>query len=377
MTNYTVGVIGGGIAGLSVAFRLVEHGHKVTVYDPHPSSGATYAAGGMLAPASEVNFSELPLLNFMQQSSNMWPEFAQRIEKASGFQIGFRTEGTIVIGYDRGDASELIRMAEFQRKFGIDVKQLNSSQLKGLEPELSGRISFAAHIASDHQVDNRLLSSALETALEANISRKAVASVVEKHPGRFELVLEDGTSIDPDVVVLSPGAQLGDIKGLPEDLYKLIRPVKGQIIRVMAPRKGTLNHTLRAFVNGKHVYLVPRANGEIVIGATQEEVGFDDTAKVRAIADLLTSAVTILPAIGDADFSEHTVRFRPGSIDNSPIVGKYQKSNLYLSLGHFRHGILLSAAVSHHLAEEITTGTSTKEFLSFNLARLSSKPTPP
>lgn len=376
MTKYHVGIVGGGIAGLSTAFRLIQMGHSITIYDPTPSMGASHAAAGMLAPASEINFSELPLLRLMQHSNEMWSDFASQIEAASGETIGFRSEGTIVVGYDQNDAREIKRLAEFQAQLGIEVIQLTRISTKELEPALTSSIAYSALIKSDRQVNNRLLMAALTktlSALGAHFVLKSVTELRRNSESNFKIELDDATEASPDIILLAPGAYLDSIKGLPNTIADSIRPVKGVILRVSSQGSTTLNHVVRAKVQGKTVYLVPRNDGEIVIGATQEEVGFDNTAKIRSIAEMILSATLLVPEMGEANLNEHTVRFRPGSIDNAPIVGQYQDSNLYLSLGHFRHGILLSAAISQALAEAIDSGRKQYEIETFGPDRLETK----
>lgn len=372
MARLQIGVVGGGVAGLSAAFRLAKNDHRITLYDPTPAMGASYAAAGMLAPASEANFSEIPLLRLMQYSNELWPAFAKEIEAVSGLSVDLRLDGTLVIGYEPNDARDLERQAEFQRELGIEVSRLTRSQLKELEPEIGGPFPFAAMISSDNQLDNRKLTASLEKAVMAlgvNIVRRSVRAISPDVTGSYELRLDNGEIIRPEVVLLAAGSEVGDIGGLPEPIRHSIRPVKGQIIRVQA-QPSLLNHVIRSKTFGKTLYMVPRASGEVVIGATQEEVGFDTTAKVRPIAEMLSNAALLLPGIGEADFKEHTVRFRPGSFDNAPIVGQYETSNLFLCLGHFRHGMLLSAALSEYIAYAIETGKLPSGVEQFSPSRL-------
>lgn len=373
MTKLQIGVVGGGVAGLSAAFRLAKHGHDITVFDPSPAMGASHAAAGMLAPASEANFSEIPLLRLMQHSNELWPEFAAELEGVSHVPVGLRMEGTLVIGYEPNDARDLERLAEFQNELGIEVTRLTRHQLRELEPELGGPFPFAAMIDSDNQLDNRALMKSLLKAVESlgvRLVRNTVKTVHSLGPNSYELHLDDGRAVRPEIILLAAGSYLGDIQGLPTPISSSIRPVKGQIIRVQAPSPTLLRHVVRSKTYGKTLYMVPRANGEIVIGATQEEVGFDTTAKVRPIAEMLTNATLLLPGLGEADFTEQMVRFRPGSYDNAPIVGRYEDSNLFLCLGHFRHGILLSAALSKYVSASIETGRQPPEIEQFSASRL-------
>lgn len=373
MPKLEIAIVGGGIAGLSVAHRLVKNGHKITIFDPHAGFGASHAAAGMLAPASEINFQEVELLKLMRHSNDLWPSFASDIESHSNTSVDLRKEGTIILGFEQNDAREMERIAEFQKELGITVERLTRSMLRGLEPDVVSPVAYAALIPSDHQVDNRLLMTALQISLRSQdvlFIEKIATELIEKDPESYALVFDDGSIIEPEVLILAPGAYLSMIKGVPEPYDQVIRPVKGQIIRVLTdPNKFNLRHVLRAKIANKGIYMVPRVNGEIVIGATQEEVGFDETARVRPIADLLTQATIIAPAIGEADFKEQLVRFRPGTPDNGPIVGRHERSNLFFSVGHFRHGILLSAAISKYLAIAVETGFQPLEIAPFDPAR--------
>lgn len=366
-----IGIIGGGIAGLSLAFRLAKGRHEISVFDPAPAMGSSLAAAGMLAPASEVNFGELPLLGLMRLSNEMWGDFAAELESLCPLSLGLRNEGTLVIGKDGNDSSELERLEGFQKELQIAVTRLTRSQLKELEPELALPVAYAALIESDRQVDNRALLEALQLALQTmgvEIVRQKVVALQQIGDAEYSFRLADSTESRPEVLVIAAGSGTAGIEGLPDEIRNLVRPVKGQIMRVRTTGP-ILRHVIRAKMYGKGVYMVPRVDGQIVIGATQEEVGFDETAKVRPIAELLTNAVALLPSIGEADFSEHMVRFRPGSTDNAPVLGRYRESNIFLSLGHFRHGILLSAAVSYFLARQIDSGKDQSQIAAFGINR--------
>ncbi len=250
----------------------------------------------------------------MKHSNDLWPDLVRQIESVSGVSIGLRVDGTLILGYEPNDARDLERLAEFQRELGTEVTRLTHRQVKELEPELGGPFPFAAMIRTDNQLDNRQLMHSLQVALDqlrVKTVHKSVLSLAQTG-AIYEIILDDYSTLRTDIVLLAAGSQVGTINGLPKSISGAIRPVKGQIVMVQAQSNTLLNRVVRSKTYGKTLYMVPRTNGEIVIGATQEEVGFDSTAKVRPIAEMLTNATLLLPGLGEADFKEQMVRFRPG-----------------------------------------------------------------
>lgn len=356
-------IIGGGLTGLVTAWRAAQSGCDVTVIDPAPGSGASNVAGGMLAPVSEAWFGEEDRLALDLASHSLWRNFASDLEADSGVEIGFRTEGTIQFAFNQDDLRALTRTREFQLSLGLDVVELSGSQVRDLEPMLSPNVLGASLVRSDHSVDNRALVVALIAACKAN----AVEFVTERAVGiEFEMgsegkkvcgVRTDHQLISAARIVIAAGAWSSQILGA-ESLG--VRPIMGEILRV-APRDGapeTITHTIRGTVRGFPVYLVPRLNGEIVIGATQLETGFDIEPTAGGIFQLLRDAREVFPYLSEMRIVELMAGLRPGSPDNAPLMGPLaNREGLYAATGHYRNGVLLTPATGDVMRAYLTDTT--------------------
>ncbi|MDQ3886008.1 MAG: glycine oxidase ThiO [Actinomycetota bacterium] len=320
-----VAMIGGGVIGLACAWRAAVAGFAVTVYDPAPGSGASWVAGGMLAPLAEARPGEDDVLELGVASLERWPSFAAELT-AAGADPGLRTEGTLAVAVDPADRAELDRLGEHLARLGREVDVLRGRSLRLVEPSLGPAVRCALSVPGDFAVDNRALLAALLAACRR--------SGVE-----FERTRCD-TLPPADVVVLAAGAHSGKLHPA---LRGLIRPVKGEVLRLRA-RRGVPpppSRTVRAVVGGRHCYLVPRDRERVVLGATQHEVGFDTEVTAGGIRQLLDDAERVLPAIGEYALEESSAGLRPGSPDNLPLIGSLEPGVL-VATGHFRHGILLA-----------------------------------
>jgi glycine oxidase len=324
-SSTTVAVIGAGVIGLSCAWRAASAGFAVSVYDPAPGSGASHVAGGMLAPVTEAVPVEPEVFTLGAAALRRWPDFAAELATA-GADPGLRTAGTLVVALDPGDRAELDRFAEQLSRMGHAVEALSGRQVRHLEPSLGAQVCRALPVPGDLSVDNRALLDALLVACRG--------AGVAFHPQRCQQLPS------ADVVVVAAGAHSA---ALHPALHRAIRPVKGEILRLRS-RPGTLappSRTIRAIVGGRHSYLVPRAGGRLVLGATQREVGFDTDVTAGAVRELLTDAERVLPAIAEYTVEEAAAGLRPGSPDNLPVIGELEPGVL-AATGHHRHGILLA-----------------------------------
>ncbi len=297
----------------------------MTVHDPAPGSGASYVAGGMLAPVTEAVPGEPELLAMGAVALRRWPDFAAELT-AAGADPGLRTRGTLVVALDPGDRAELDRIAEQLSRAGRQVEVLRGSQVRRVEPSLGPQVRRALSVPGDLSVDNRALLTALLMAC-----RRAGVSFRSQRCTALPVA---------DVVVLAAGAHSA---ALHPALARVIRPVKGEILRLSA-RPGTLappSRTVRAIVGGRHSYLVPRDGGSLVVGATQREAGFDTEVTAGAVRELLADAERVLPAIAEYTLQETAAGLRPGSPDNLPVIGELEPGVL-AATGHHRHGILLA-----------------------------------
>lgn len=333
-SSLSVVVVGGGIIGLACADELVRAGHAVRICDPAPATGATYAAAGMLAPAGEAWFGEEALLRLGLESLARWPSFAASLAHRAGVDLDLRTTGTLLVAGDRDDLAEVRRTCALLADVGVRVDELDRRALRSHEPTLSSWISGGALLRDDHHVNPRRVTDALLRLLGDRIVRQRA------HPDATGVVLDDGTHLEADVVVLATGAS-----GMPP-----VRPVRGEVVRVRthdAPAR-----VLRARLHGERVYVVPRHGGELVIGATEEEhaSGTDDPRPtLGGVSRLLATARSLLPGLETADLLEVVARDRPGSPDNGPLIGPVRTDPAGLGRvrrlvagGHHRGGVLLA-----------------------------------
>jgi glycine oxidase len=325
-----VAVIGGGAIGLTCAWRAAERGLTVTVVDPAPGSGASHAAAGMLCPVTEVHYGEEPLLALTLESARRWPAFAAEVEAASGVDVGYRTDGTLAVAFDDDDLRALEELLRFQQSLGLAVERLRSRDCRAFEPQLSPRVRGGLFVSGDHQVDNRRLVTALLEACGrtgVRFEHRSVASLDD-----------DATVARAGRVVLAAGCWSTTLDDVP------VRPVKGQILRLRFDRDDPpLTRNVRGFAEGRSVYLVPRADDELVVGATVEEKGFDTAVTAGAVHDLLRAATDLVPGVAELDLVETLAGLRPGTPDNAPVIGVSPRDpRVVHATGHYRNGILLT-----------------------------------
>lgn len=355
--------VGGGVIGLSGAWRSAERGLKVTVVDPAPGHGASWAAAGMLAPVTEAAFGEERLVRLLVAAAARWPSFAAELADAAGTDVGYRTTDTLLVAIDAGDRALIDNLIGLQASLGLTSIRLSASECRRHEAALSPSIRGGALAPDDHQVDNRLLVGALLAACEragVEIVEEATASI-EIRPGGGGVTgvrLGSGRALPATTVVLAAGADSPLVAGLPARAVLPVRPVKGHTLR-LAGGEGLLHSTVRGLVHGRPCYLVPRRDGSIVVGATAEERGYDRTVRAGAVRELLDDARTLVPGIEELELSECSVGLRPGSPDNCPFVGWSGVGGLAVATGHYRNGILLAPVTADAVAslvsgEEIT-----------------------
>lgn len=350
-----VAVAGGGLIGLSVAWRSAQRGLSVTVVDDAPGAGASYAAAGMLAPVTEAAYGEQALLRLCLASLQRFPAFVAEVEQASGVSVGLRTAGTLVVGFDADDVRALDALHAFQCELGLDVERLTAQQTRRREPSLTPRLRGGLHVAADHSVDGRALHAALLAAAEAagvRLVRSRVEALRVQDGRATGLRLAGGGELAADVVVLALGAWSASLPGVPP---LPVRPVKGQILRLRGA-SGLLDGTVRALVRGRQVYLVPYAGDRLVVGATVEDRGFDAAVTAGGVHDLLRDAIEVVPGVTELELVETLARWRPGSPDNAPLLGPSGLPGLVLATGHYRNGVLLTPVTGEAVAELLVAG---------------------
>ena len=350
-------VIGAGVIGLGIAWRLAQAGCPVTLYDrAEAGHGASWAAAGMLAAAVETEPGEEKLLALTLESQRLWPDFARELEAASGISVEYRGEGTLVVALNRDDAETLRHSYEFQKGLGLDLEWLSASEARRLEPHLKPGIAAAVLSANDHQVENRALARALIAAV------RGAGAVLHEHCAVREIVVEAGRARgvvtgrgrDPaEIIVLAAGAWSREIGGIPPAQVPPVRPIKGQMLALqMDPAAPLLRHVIW-LPNG---YLVPRNDGRLVIGGTVEERGFDASLTAGGMLALLDAAWRAVPAIEELPIAETWVGFRPGSRDDAPMLGPSGIDGLVVATGHHRNGILLTPVTAAVVSACVLSG---------------------
>jgi glycine oxidase len=366
-----VAIIGSGAIGLAIGWRLAGAGCAVTICERGESGrGASWAAAGMLAAASEAEPGETALLRLNRHSQTLWPGFARALEAASGMTIGYRDEGTLIVALDRDDRARLQATYEFQRGLGLDLAWLGAAETREREPHLAAALAGAVFSPDDHQVDNRLLVAALKTAFlraGGTLRENTEVDAVETKGGRAAGLRLGGEFVAADYIVLAAGAWSPQIGGL-DGLRLFVRPVKGQMLALQMDQAAPL---LRHVVWAPRVYLVPRNDGRLVIGGTVEERGFDARQTAGGMLALLEGAWRALPAIEELPIAESWVGFRPGSRDDAPLLGPCAIDRLVLATGHYRNGILLTPATADAIAGFVLTGEIDEQIRPFGIARFS------
>ena len=342
-------MVGGGVAGLGVAWALAARGRRVVVLEAGEAGrGASWAAAGMLAPAAEIGFEELDLYALGRESLARWPAFARRLEAASGLEVGYRDEGTLVVADDRDSARALRRLYQFQREHGAPVEWLSGDQATEVEPMLSPRLPCAVWAPDDHQVDNRAVLEALRIALEragGEIRERTPARRVE--PGPRPRVVFEGGVLEAEAVVVAAGTSSASL-GL--EPAPPIRVVKGQALALrLDPERGLdLGHVVR----GPDAYLVPKSDGRLVVGATSEDGVTDGMVTAGGLYRLLEGAVEIVPGVEEMELIETWAGHRPAARDHGPLLGQSEKGVFYAT-GHYRHGVLLAPITAQAVALEV------------------------
>lgn len=358
MTSPDAVVVGAGAIGLACAWRLAQRDLAVTVVDPDPGHGASFAAAGMLAPVTEVHYGEEPLLALNLDSARRYPSFVEQLEGEADRSVAYRPCGTLAVAADADDHAWLGQLFEFQRRLGLPAERLSSRECRRLEPALAPTVRGGLRVGGDHQVDpRRLLDALLAATARAGVDlvrRRAVS--FDSGPDRVRgVILDDGTALPAGNVVLAAGVWSGTVTGLPPGSLPPVRPVKGQILRLRersAPP--LLGGNVRGLVKGSSVYLVPRADGEVVLGATVEEQGFDTTVTAGAVHDLLRDAYALVPGVLELEVAECLAALRPATPDNAPVIGATPAEGLVVATGHHRNGILLTPVTADAVADIVT-----------------------
>jgi len=363
-------IIGAGVIGLGIAWRLAQRGAAVTVFDRGAAgAGASHAAAGMLAACAEAEPGEEALVTLGRVSQSLWPAFAAELESTTGLAVDLRREGTLVLARTADDQARLRHQLEFQQRLGLPLRWMTPAEARQREPHL-GPIAGAVFSPEDHQVDNRKLGATLHAAAQSAGAvvreRAAVDEVLVTHDHVTGVRLADGTSVTAAVVVTAAGAWSRAIGGIPAPLRPPVRPVKGQMLALrMDAAAPLLSHVVWA----PNVYLVPRRDGRLIVGGTVEEKGFDTALTAGGVLSLIEAAWRVLPAIEELAIDEMWVGHRPGSRDDAPILGPAAIEGLVYATGHYRNGILLTPVTADAIARFVLDNEIDPAIQPFDIGR--------
>ncbi len=351
--SFQVIVIGGGVIGLAVAWRLAQRGADVALLErDEPGRGTSHVAAGMIAPISEATAREEPLLRLGLASARAYPEFVEQLREATGQDPGYLRCGTLIAARDRDEAEALELELELRQSLGLSVRRLGPSEARRLEPALAPTLRTALAVQDDHAVDPRKLTLVLVTACRrAGVELRTGAQVAGLEPPAVKLA--DGQQLSADSIVVAAGVWSTQIPGLAPEAQIPLRPVKGQLLRMRDPAgPGLFSRALRF----PGAYLVPRGDGRYVLGASVEERGFDMTVTAGPVFELLRDASELVPGISELVIDELQAGLRPGTPDNAPVIGPAAVPGLFWATGHFRHGILLAPITAELVAAAVLDG---------------------
>ena len=374
-------IIGGGVIGCAIAWKLAEAGTRVALLERgQPGRESSYAAGGMLAAQVESD-PRTPFFKLATASRNLFPDFVRKLQAKSGIGVEYRRDGTLMLSLRPEDDEEIEDSFALQKSLGLNVERLTHEQIREIEPSLSTEARFALRFADDHQVDNRLLTLALEraavlsgaeifTGIEAHEVVAAPHAAAKAHSRSKLSVQTSRYRFDAAHVVLAAGCWSGSILTPSQLLASAgIVPVRGQMIALSAGPA-----SLKYVVYSHRGYLIPRSNGAIIAGSTTENVDFNKSVTAGGVASIIAAAIETMPIVNDMTIVETWAGLRPGTADGLPVIGEDpQISGLYYATGHYRNGILLSPITAEAIAQLILKGSAQVDLSPFSITRFADR----
>ncbi|MHC2107845.1 glycine oxidase ThiO [Methylobacterium sp.] len=364
-----VAVVGGGLIGLSIAWRLARAGRAVVVIERDTiGAGASLAATGMLAPAAEHEPGSDPLLPLAFESLRLWPGFRDALEAETGLSIDYRADGTVVVAIGRDEVERLRFRYDLQRRSGLDAAWLPGTEVRRLEPALRPAVTAGIHCPLDHQVDPRLVMAALAEACRragVTLVEGLAVSGLDWSGGTVTGIRAGDEAVTADTVVLASGAWSGEGGLLPEHLALPVRPLKGQS---MALRTTARTGTLSRMIWTEQVHMAPKSDGQLIVGATVEDCGFRSGITAGGLFALLEGARRVLPGIEEMEVEAVWGGYRPTSDDDAPIIDTLAPG-LVVATGHHRNGYLLAPVTAEAVAELVTRGALPEIAQPFTRAR--------
>jgi glycine oxidase len=342
----SITIVGGGIVGCAVAYELAARGADVHIIDPRGAGrGATYASAGILAPYIEGH-SE-PLLRLGVCSLAHYDSFIDRVSTDAGQPIEYRRSGTLQVAHDEGGARELINAAATLASAAVPHSYVDGAAARHLEPALSPDVYAALLIPQHGYVAVATFMSALGKALARRGARFSVARVerIESTGGAIQLMTPEGP-IGADAVVIAAGSWSAGVS-ITAARQTPVRPIRGQLLHLRCPQP-----PVSRVIFGSSAYLVPWHDGSVLVGATSEDVGFDESATAGGVYGLLEGATGLVPALRSARFDEVRVGLRPFTDDELPLIGASSRvRGVYYATGHYRSGVLMAPLTAVLVAE--------------------------
>jgi glycine oxidase len=334
-------VVGAGVVGCAVAYELASRGARVQLIDPRgPGGGATHASAGILAPLIEGH--STAMLRLGTCSVALWDDFVRRIQSESGLTIEYERSGTLQIALDETQAADLLALARGLESAGVEHSVLDGRDAAALEPGLSHRTALALLVPAHGFVGPAPLTAALARAATARgvlITQARVTSLDE---------------IRSDAIVIAAGSWSAQLLTTPQPFVK---PIRGQLVSLSMDRRPATR-----VIWGTDCYLVPWSDGTVLVGATVEDVGFDESTTAEGLRGLLNAAVDLMPALAHARFGEARAGLRPKTSDELPAIGRSSTMpHVFYAAGHYRNGVLLAPLTATLIADLVLDGRERPE----------------
>jgi glycine oxidase len=357
-------IVGAGVAGLSIGWRLLQAGSEVVVLERgQPGAGASWAAAGMISAVGEGEDPHPAEAAFARYAAELWPDFAREIEEVSGRPVGYRKDGKLVVATSSEHYARLAARSAAE----ADLSMLSAAEAGLLEPLLRPDIAGAMWDPVEAQVDNRALGAVLADIFVGAgglLQTNETVVRIETDGSRVVGARTPFMLYEADTYVLAAGAWTSRIQGLPIEALPPVIPVKGEMIALSG---GT---TPKRIVWGDDIYLVSRA-GRLLVGATASDDGFDTSLTDEAKRRLLSRAVDLMPALERWSLVEHWAGLRPGSPDGLPILGQSILERLFVASGQFRNGILFAPAIAEAICAMVQGDEPGSDIAAFDPRRFS------
>jgi glycine oxidase len=360
-------IVGGGVIGCAIARRAARDGRSVVVVERGtPGMEASWAAAGMLSPLAEAD-GPGPFLELLMEARRIYPAYAAALREETGTDVGYADAGTLFVALREEDEAELRGRWAWQSAAGLPVERMTAEEARNAEPALSPGVRMALRFPGDHQVDSRALGAALWSAAaragaEFRLGAHAVR-LLREGDRALGVACADGERIHAGAVVLAGGAWAGRMEGLPRPLP--VEPVHGQLLALQ-----TVPPLFRHVVDSPRCYLVPRAGGRVIAGATVERTGDRKAVTPWGLRLLIDGATEIAPALEHAPLAEAWSGLRPGTPDDLPILGPDPDvPNLVYAAGHFRNGILLAPLTGERVGALLSGGAWAEDVAGFGIGR--------